>query len=243
MKENKYDNPEFFKKYSEMSRSKGGLEAAGEWSTLEKMLPDFTNKKVLDLGCGYGWHCIYAREHNASLVIGVDISERMLEVAKKKSEGLDITYIKSAIEDVKFDENYFDVVLSSLALHYISDINKIFSNVYNYLKEDGEFIFSIEHPIFTAEGSQSWISDDNGNNLYWPVDNYFYTGKREAVFLNEKIIKYHRTISDLIQGLIDVGFTITQVLEPMPTLEMIQSDKYMADEMRRPMMLLIKAKK
>ena len=60
MKENRYDDEEFFQKYSQMSRSQKGLSGAGEWSTLKKLLPDFAGKRVLDLGCGYGWHCIYA---------------------------------------------------------------------------------------------------------------------------------------------------------------------------------------
>lgn len=53
MKENKYDDPVFFQKYSEMNRSKYGLQGAGEWQEFQKMMPDFTDKEVLDLGCGY----------------------------------------------------------------------------------------------------------------------------------------------------------------------------------------------
>lgn len=83
MKENKYDDPLFFEKYSQMDRSKKGLDGAGEWKTLENMLPDFQGKKVLDLGCGYGWHCEYAADHGAAEVTGVDISEKMLEEARK----------------------------------------------------------------------------------------------------------------------------------------------------------------
>ena len=51
MKENKYDEQKFFMKYSEMERSKKGLQGAGEWTELQKILPDFKDKKVLDLGC------------------------------------------------------------------------------------------------------------------------------------------------------------------------------------------------
>ena len=82
MKENKYDDNIFFQKYSQMSRSQQGLAGAGEWETLRKLLPDFKDKRVLDLGCGYGWHCIYAMEHGASSVVGVDISHKMLEVGE-----------------------------------------------------------------------------------------------------------------------------------------------------------------
>ena len=62
MKENRYDDPIFFEKYSHMPRSEHGLEAAGEWEALQTLLPDFAHKRMLDLGCGYGWHCIYALE-------------------------------------------------------------------------------------------------------------------------------------------------------------------------------------
>lgn len=45
MKENKYDEQKFFMKYSEMERSKKGLQGAGEWMELQKILPDFKDKK------------------------------------------------------------------------------------------------------------------------------------------------------------------------------------------------------
>ena len=73
MKENKYDNDVFFEKYSRMDRPKVGLSGAGEWSELQKLLPDFNGKRVLDLGCGYGWHCIYAAQHGAAYVLGTNI--------------------------------------------------------------------------------------------------------------------------------------------------------------------------
>ena len=85
MKENKYDDEVFFEKYKQMERSQKGLEGAGEWETLQALLPDFAGKRVLDLGCGYGWHCLYAAEHGAVAVTGIDISERMLAAARAKN--------------------------------------------------------------------------------------------------------------------------------------------------------------
>jgi tRNA G46 methylase TrmB len=77
MKQNKYDDNIFFEKYGKMPRSIGGLDAAGEWPVLKSVLPDLNNKRLLDLGCGYGWHCRYAIENNAKEIIGVDISKKM----------------------------------------------------------------------------------------------------------------------------------------------------------------------
>ena len=81
MKENKYDNDEFFRKYGEMERSKKGLSGAGEWHELQKLMPEFKGKTVLDLGCGYGRHCKYAADNGAKRVVGTDISHKMLEKA------------------------------------------------------------------------------------------------------------------------------------------------------------------
>lgn len=118
MKENKYDNEEFFLKYSQMDRSKRGLKGAGEWSELQKVLPDFASKRVLDLGCGYGWHCIYAAEHGAESVTGIDISEKMLETAGEKK-----AMKRSGTEDVPWKIWTFQrnrLMWSSAHLHSIT---------------------------------------------------------------------------------------------------------------------------
>ena len=82
MKKSPYDRERFFEKYSQMDRSRLGLAGAGEWESLEPLLPDFAGKRVLDLGCGFGWPYRYAADHGAAAVIGVDLSEKMLEKAR-----------------------------------------------------------------------------------------------------------------------------------------------------------------
>lgn len=130
MKENKYNDPVFFEKYNQMPRSRQGLSAAGEWQTLEPLLPDFAGKEVLDLGCGYGWHCIYAAEHGARQVTGIDLSDKMLAVARQKTSAPNVEYRCCAIEDVDFSDSSFDIVLSSLALHYVEDYTGVVQNVH-----------------------------------------------------------------------------------------------------------------
>jgi len=119
MKQNKYDVEKFFSAYEQMPRSIKGLEGAGEWHVLKTLMPDMKDKKVLDLGCGFGWHCQFASQKGARSVIGVDISEKMLQKARKKTEDPSISYIQMPIEDIDFKESEFDVVISSLAFHYI----------------------------------------------------------------------------------------------------------------------------
>ncbi|MFR7591735.1 MAG: class I SAM-dependent methyltransferase [Longibaculum sp.] len=242
MKENKYDDDIFFQKYSQMNRSQQGLEGAGEWIEFQKLLPDFQNKDVLDLGCGYGWHCLYAKKHGASHVLGTDISQKMLEVAKEKSQDYNIDYVCQAMEDLEFKDEQFDIILSSLAFHYVQDYNDLIQKIVKWLKPTGKLIFSVEHPVFTAYGTQDWFYNETGDILHFPVDNYYYEGQRDAIFLGEHVIKYHRTLTTYLNTLLCNGLTITHIVEPQPPQHMMDIPG-MKDEMRRPMMLLVSCQK
>ncbi|WP_440894998.1 class I SAM-dependent methyltransferase [Amphibacillus sp. Q70] len=243
MKQNKYDNPVFFSEYEKMLRSVKGLEGAGEWPIFQALLPELKNKHVLDLGCGFGWHCRYAREQQASSVVGIDISEKMLEAARKKTNDSFIKYLNMPIEEIDFSKESFDLVISSLAFHYIESFEIICEKVYQYLKPSGSFVFSVEHPIFTTRHEQDWYYDPNGNRLHWPVDHYQAEGIRETPFLTENVIKYHRTVSTYMNGLIEAGFRVRAVKESFATEEMIKDNPDMKDENRRPMFLIIAAEK
>lgn len=243
MKQNKYDDSGFFEKYSQMPRSLGGLDAAGEWTTFRSLLPDLLDKKVLDLGCGFGWHCRYARERQARSVVGVDLSENMLNRAKAMTEDPQIEYRCLAIEDIAFAEGEFDVVISSLALHYIEHFDIICRNVYHCLAPGASFVLSVEHPVFTALAAQDWYYGQQGEKLHWPVDNYHNEGPRESRFLDNDVIKYHRTVTTYMNSLIEAGFRIRKLSELQPTQEMLDKNAAWQEEIRRPMFLLISAVK
>lgn len=242
MKQNIYDDPAFFEKYSQMSRSKLGLAGAGEWYAFREMMPDFAGKRVLDLGCGYGWHAAYAAEHGAKAVVGIDISRKMLDTAREKNPASVIEYRQGAIEEISFADGSFDIVLSSLAFHYVADFGAMAEKICRWLTPGGHFVFSVEHPVFTAYGSQDWYYDEQGNILHFPVDNYYIEGEREAVFLGQTMTKYHRTLTTYLQTLLRSGFVIDSVVEPAPPEDMMDIPG-MKDELRRPMMLLIAAHK
>ncbi|MCP1110783.1 class I SAM-dependent methyltransferase [Ohessyouella blattaphilus] len=243
MKENKYDNEQFFAAYSQFPRSVEGQSAAGEWHELKKMLPDFKGKRVLDIGCGFGWHCLYAAERGAAKVVGTDISEKMLKVAKEKTKYPNVEYRQLAMEDLDFPTDSFDVVLSSLAFHYTPDFSEVCGRISKCLRSGGDFVFSVEHPVFTALGTQEWVYDQAGVASHWPVDHYFTEGRREAVFLGETVVKYHKTLTTYLNTLLQTGFAITEIVEPRPAPELLETVLGMKDELRRPMMLLVAAKK
>ena len=137
---------------------------------------------MLDLGCGYGWHAFYAAENGAEKVLGIDLSEKMLAVAREKNTFQNVRFARGAMEDVRFPDGSFDAVLSSLALHYVKDYAELVSRVYRWLAPGGAFVFSAEHPTFTAYGNQDWYYSPEGEILHFPVDRYFYEGEREGGF-------------------------------------------------------------
>ena len=166
----------------------------------------------------------------------------MLETARGKNADPNIEYRRIAMEDLEFPEGTFDVVISSLAFHYVRDFTRLAENIFRWLTPGGDFVFSVEHPVFTAYGNQDWYYDENGKILHFPVDNYYYEGKREAVFLGETVTKYHRTLTTYLDTLLQTGFRIQHIIEPQPPEDMMDLPG-MKEEMRRPMMLLVSARK
>lgn len=239
---NEYDDERFFEEYAKIPRSQEGLSAAGEWHQLKPLFPSLAGKNVLDLGCGYGWHCIFAARQGAAQVLGLDLSRKMIEEAIKRNKKTQIEYRVCGIEEYEYPESMWDCVVSNLALHYIENIEKVFQNVYKTLKPGGTFIFNIEHPVFTAGVGQDWIYTQSGKPLYWPVDNYFIPGARSTHFLGCDVVKQHHTLTQILMGLLDNGFSLEAVEEAKPS-EKLMDLPGMEDEMRRPMMLLVKAGK
>ena len=79
--------------------------------------------------------------------------------------------------------------------------------------------------------------------MHWPVDRYFMEGPRQALFLGEEVTKYHRTLTSYLGALAANGFEVTALEEPQPPQELLESVPGMQDELRRPMMLIISARK
>jgi ubiquinone/menaquinone biosynthesis C-methylase UbiE len=242
MKQNIYDVPGFFKGYKRMRDNKAGLNEILEQITMYSLLPELKDAQVLDLGCGAGELCRRIKALGARSVIGVDISANMLELARKDdSEG--ITFQNVPMEDVQFDIESFELIVSSLAFHYIPDLREMFGKIHRWLKPSGVFIFSTEHPIVTSSQGihHGWVKDSSGEKLFWPVDCYSQEGKRESHWFVEGVIKYHRTISTILNALTGTGFMIKTVLEPTASEEDERIWPTLKEARQRPPFLIVKA--
>lgn len=242
MSQNIYDNPGFFEGYAQLPRSLQGLAGAPEWPALQAMLPPLDGKRVLDLGCGYGWFCRVAREQGAAEVLGIDLSARMLARAAELTRDEGIHYRQGDLNGLELPAGSFDLVYSSLALHYLPELATLFAQVYRSLVAGGMLVFSVEHPIFTCPQPQGWLVDGEGRRS-WPVNGYQAEGKRVSNWLAEGVIKYHRTLGTHLNALIAAGFAIRHLEEWGPTAAQIAANPALAEEAERPMLLLVAVQK
>jgi SAM-dependent methyltransferase len=242
MAQNIYDDEEFFAGYSRLPRSVEGLDAAPEWPALQAMLPDMSGRCVLDLGCGFGWFCRWAREQGAVHVDGIDVSEKMLARARATTADPAIVYSRADLERLALPAASFDLVYSSLALHYVVDLEWLLSEARQALVPGGGLVFSVEHPIFTAPSHPGWSTDATGRKT-WPIDGYLDEGPRSIDWLTKGVIKQHRTLATYVNLLLRLGFTLSHIQEWGPTAEQIASLPDLANERQRPAFLLVAAKR
>jgi SAM-dependent methyltransferase len=242
MAQNIYDDPGFFEGYSRLGRSVEGLAGAAEWPALRALLPDLRGLRVVDLGCGFGWFCRWARERGAAHVLGLDLSERMLARARASTEDAAITYQRADLERLRLPEARFGLAYSSLALHYVEDAARFFAAVHRALAPGGRFVFSTEHPVYTAPSDPGWSVDARGRKT-WPVDRYSVEGPRTTDWLAAGVVKHHRTVGTTLNLLIRSGFTIGHVEEFCPTAEQIAAKPELAEEREPPMFLLMAARR
>ena len=181
--QNIYDNEIFFSGYKKIRDNKVNANNLFEIPALFAMMPELKGKRVLDLGCGFGEHCKQFVDYGAKTVVGIDISEKMLEVAMVENCDPKIRYINIPMENIGQLQECFDVVISSLAFHYVEDFEGVIRNVYNLLDDKGIFIFSQENPLSTCHsGGNRWTRDENGNKLYLNLADYGIEGERESVW-------------------------------------------------------------
>lgn len=242
MTQNIYDNPDFFEGYSRLGRSVEGLDGAAEWPALRALLPDLRGLRLLDLGCGFGWFCRWARDQGAAQVLGIDVSENMLARARTTTPDQAVTYVRADMERLDLPEAAFGLAYSSLALHYVEDLANLLTAVHRALVPGGHLIFSVEHPLFTAPTRPGWLVDADGRRT-WPVDSYLVEGTRTTDWLTKGVIKQHRTLGTSLNLLLRQGFTISHVEEWGPTDDQIAAHPLLADERQRPAFLLVAARR
>lgn len=198
------------------------------------LLPDVRGKRILDAGCGPGVYTEWLANHGAE-VVALDISPRMVEFASKRI-GTRATILQADIgQPLTFlQDASFDIVLSALTLDYILDWNCVFREFFRILRQPGYLVFSIGHPLadFILSGAE----------------NYFHTElvqwEWRSLGIPVHVPAYRRPLSAALNPLIEAGFALERILEPVPTEQFKQENPKDYKELsRRPGFLCIRAAK
>jgi 2-polyprenyl-3-methyl-5-hydroxy-6-metoxy-1,4-benzoquinol methylase len=213
MKQNIYDNPEFFEAYKNLRDQDKGLNELLEQPVMKRLMYNANGKSILDIGCGFGHQIQVVLEQNPIAITGIDISEKMIAEAKRRLNDSRVSLQSTAIEDYTIEPKTFDIVISSMALHYIEDIKPLLHKIYEGLNNKGQFLFSVEHPVCTA--SQNGWKEVNGSPS-WLLNQYGKEGIRKQNWFVDGVIKYHRKLSTLVNELSEAGFCIKNIEEPTP---------------------------
>lgn len=242
--QNIYDNETFFVGYKRIRENTSNANILFETPALFSLLPDLKGKKILDLGCGYGDHCAEFVRMGAERVVGIDISRKMLAVAEQENALPGIQYRNLPMENISELHETFDVIVSSLAVHYVEDFRQLTENVFALVNPEGLFVFSQENPINTCfSGGDRWTRDEQGNKLHANLANYSTDGERSSRWFVDGVKKYHRTFSSVINTLVEAGFVIEKLIEPVPTPKMMEQYPDHADLLHKPDFLVVRVKK
>ena len=197
-----------------------------EWPCVQELLPDLKGKSILDFGCGTGIFSFLLEQYYPSKIIGLDLSDAMINIAKEKARAK-----KSSVQFILGDANKltsyfdetFDLVFSSTTTQYLTNFDMLFENISRLMKENGTCILSIIHPVYSAH-----YPVEHGNTFpnkdEWVV-RYLDRRKRAYVqpwleyndnFVNQLSRSYHYTFSDYINSILRAGLKIQEIREPLP---------------------------
>jgi SAM-dependent methyltransferase len=240
MAQNIYDREDFFAGYSTLPRSVKGLAGAPEWPSVRALLPPLRGRRIVDLGCGFGWFARFAAEEGAAAILALDLSERMLARARGENAHPAISYRRADLDGLELPAASFDLAYSALAFHYIADFPRLAGVIHQALAPGGALVFTTEHPIYMASRNPGWLERADGTRS-WAVDSYAVEGERRSDWFAKGVLKYHRRLATTLNILVDAGFSLRRLEEWSPAPDQVAAEPSLAEEMERPMMAIVRA--
>jgi SAM-dependent methyltransferase len=236
-----YDDEAIFKTYMVRRHRTGNPNDTMEKPIILELMGEFSNQRILDLGCGDATFGHEALTKGCQTYLGVEGSSKMVDAARQVLEGTAGTVVNATIENWDFPVQAFDLVVSRLVLHYVKDIDTIFRQVHRTLSMNGRFVFSVEHPVITS-CDRGW--QGIGKRQDWLVDDYFDPGQRITSWMGGQVIKYHRTIENYFASLQRAGFQVESLHEAEPRAEQFGNDNETYQRRKRiPLFLILAGRK
>lgn len=222
-----------------------------------QMLPDISNLKGLDIGCGEGYNTRIAAKLGAKIT-AIDISKVFIKYANEneEKEPLGIEYKVASGTNLPFPNNHFSFAIATMSLMDMADNEKAIEEAYRVIKPGGFFQFSITHPCFASQDYE-WIKDKAGKRIGFIVKDYFKNlngeleewlfgaaPKKLTAKMNKfRIPRFTRTLSEWLNLLIKKGYVLEEFCEPFADAEILR--KYPEEYSSRiiPYFLIIRCRK
>lgn len=235
-----YNDEEFFQKYNQKRNKGNSPNETIEQPIIDELVGEVNGKNIMDLGCGDGKYGVELLKKGAKHYYGIEGSINMASLAKENLSGHHYEIKTGDIEHTEFLKSEYDFIISRLVLHYIENLETLLNRIRESLKKDGEFIFSIEHPVITSCYTSYHKKVKRGN---WIVDHYFDSGERINEWIGKKVVKYHRTIEEYWQLIQRSGFKVIDIRESKPIKNRFNNLAEYERRKRIPLFLFFKLKK
>jgi SAM-dependent methyltransferase len=190
----------------------GGANAYYERPATIDLIGDPDGLRVLEAGCGPGALTEWLTTHGAT-VTAFDISPEMVRLARARTAGKASIFVADLARPFTFaPDASHDLIVASLALHYIADWAPVLAEFHRVLASDGAVVFSVYHP------ASDW--------QYHSRDNYFAIKQVTETWQlpggNYQVTLWRRPLTAITQAVSDAGFLIDRLIEPQPLPELAQ---------------------
>jgi len=217
-----------------------------------KLIQPIKNKVVLDQGCGNGHLAVKIAKFQPKKLILLDLYQGNLDTAKKNLKNIKCPcqFIQANLDQIiKIKSNTIDLVVSSMTLIELKNIDKVIKQTYRILKTKGEYLITTVHPAFSLKKYLQQKYTNKKKQKIIPVRHYFDNRKSQYVFgldsrhKNFSAPHYSHTIENYIKSLLKARFKITALLEPPINQQLIKNAPRFKDDIDCPIALIIKATK
>lgn len=186
------------------------------YPTVEALMGNVAGLRVCDVACGQGRVSRHLADRGAR-VVGVDLSEKLLEIARRYEEsqprGVEYLHANAHTLDGLADAS-FDGAVCHMALMDIPDLAGTLRSIARILRPGGWFVFAILHPCYHTALSGEMETPDG---VVRTIGRYFQEGHWRSESRPGppgKVGAYHRTLSTYLNTLTDAGFMVERLAEP-----------------------------
>jgi SAM-dependent methyltransferase len=224
-----YDDPELAASYARVSAA-NVANAAYERPAVRALLGAVRGLDALDAGCAAGEHAAWLADHGAR-VVALDASETMVRLARERLGPRARVLRADLARPLALADASFDVVLSSLTLHYLEDWAPPLGELARVLRPGGRLVLSTHHPLMTAD----LVADYHAVCV---VDDEWRDFADEPV----PVRYYHRPLQRIVADVLGAGFALRGLHEPQPTADAQARDPAFTARLRtRPGFLIVDA--